>query len=143
MGDICRLGKDDLDDLLVKNMKSISSIFIIMRLLLTMKESLELSLCNNFMKVSFEAPPPPKKKAQISGHRICGLISGKRSYPYVKKSFKTVRQNSNRSGNFCCNWTSFHRGKKGKLKMTKCAETRNQRLFWGLNIIKNFPFKLI
>ena len=35
--------------------------------------------------------------------------SGKRSYMWTKKiAFKTVRQNSNRSSNFGCNWTSFH-----------------------------------
>ena len=34
---------------------------------------------------------------------------GKRSYPYVKKSFKTKEwQNSNRLSNFGYNWTLFH-----------------------------------
>ena len=59
-------------------------------------------------------------------------ISGKRSYPYVKNIvYNTAWQKSTQSGNFGCNWTSFHspqKRKKLKLKMPTPtrAETRNR-----------------
>ena len=43
--------------------------------------------------------------------------------PYVTKLFKTVWQNSNRSSNFGCNWTSFHSNKNNN----KNADAR----VWG------------
>ena len=40
--------------------------------------------------------------------------SAKRSYRYVKQLYvlNSARQNSNRSSNFSCNWTSFHSNNK-------------------------------
>ena len=56
--------------------------------------------------------------------------SGKRSHPYVKKSFKnTARQNSNRSSNFGCNWTSFH---------SQNNNNNNNVLCWYLIKMENY-----
>ena len=56
---------------------------------------------------------------EIRDHKSC-----ERSYPYVKKSFKTTAwQNSNRSSNFGCNWTSFHSKKKLN---KKCRRTGSE-----------------
>ena len=57
---------------------------------------------------------------------------------YVKKSFNTAWQNFNRSSNFGCNWSSFHRKNKKNKKCQRTGlrrhpETRN--FFFGLSVI--------